>query len=103
MYKTVVARLITDDSQSAEERGKKLAQDLNTLFDQGLKMYEVRMSPDKTKVIARFQTLVSYTDSDAAAQGKSTSVLTQDTVEAIKTLLWQEQVNRPSTGVDTGK
>jgi len=103
MYKTVIARLITDDSLSAEERGKKLAQDLNVLFDQGLKTYEVRLSPDKSKIIARFQTLVTYTDSDAVAQGKPVTALTADTLEAIKTVLWQEQVNRPSTAVDTGR
>jgi predicted Zn-dependent protease len=103
MYKTVIARLVTDDSLSAEERGKKLAKDLDTLFDQGLKMYEVRPTPDKSKIIARFQTLVTYTPSDAAALGKPVSALTDDTLEAIKTVLWQEQVNRPSSGVDISK
>jgi predicted Zn-dependent protease len=103
MYKTVIARLVTDDVLSAEERGKKLAQDLNTLFDQGLKMYEVRATPDKTKIIARLQTLVTYSPADATAQGKPVSALTDATLEAIKTILWQEQVNRPSTGVDTSR
>lgn len=103
MYKTVIARLITDDSLSAEERGKKFAQELNILFDQGLKMYEVRATPDKTKIIARFQTLLTYSPADATAQGKEVAALTQDTLEAIKTVLWQEQVNRPSTGVDISR
>lgn len=103
MYKTVIARLVTDDSLSAEERGKKLAQDLNTLFDQGLKMYEVRATPDKSKIIARFQTLIAYTPADSTAQGKPVAALTDATLEAIKTVLWQEQVNRPSSGVDTSR
>ncbi len=101
MYKKIVARLVEAEGLSAEDRGKKLAKDLDQLFDQGLKMYEVRITPDKTKIIARFQTLITYTQSDASLQGKPVATLTQETLEAIKTLLWQEQVNKPSTGVQT--
>jgi predicted Zn-dependent protease len=99
MYKTVLARLVESGGMSAEDRGKKLAKDINQLFDQGLKMYEIKVTPDKSKIVARFQTLVAFTSSDANIQGKPVEALTTDMVEAIKTVLWQEQVNRPSTGV----
>jgi beta-barrel assembly-enhancing protease len=98
MYKTVVARLAASDGMTAEERGKRLSGDLNRLFDQGLKLYEVRLSTDKTRIIARSQTLVAFTSADAAAQASTVQKLTADAFEAVKSLLWQDQVNRPTGG-----
>jgi beta-barrel assembly-enhancing protease len=98
MFKTVVARLAATDGMTADERGKKLSSDLNRLFDQGLKLYEVRLSADKSRIIARTQTLLAFTEEDAAAHSSTVQKLTADAFEAVKSLLWQDQVNRPTGG-----
>lgn len=96
MYKTVVGRFAAADGQTAEERGKKIADLMNTMFDQGLQMYEVRLSPDKSRVLARYWTLAVFTPADAAPQSQSVPELAQSALEAVKSLLWQDQMNKPS-------
>jgi predicted Zn-dependent protease len=95
MFKTVVARLTATGTTTPEDRGKALAQALNQLFDQGLQMYELHITADKSRIIARNQTVVIFTDADADAQKSTVAQLSQNGLEAIKSLLWQDQFNKP--------
>jgi predicted Zn-dependent protease len=102
MNKLTVARMAAVNGQTAETRAKSVSDTLNRLFDQGLQMYEVKLSPDKTRVIARMQTILSFTPEDAAAQKAPASQLAQDALNAIKSLLWQDQFNRvPAASADS--
>ncbi len=95
MYKTIVARFSDDDSGKAIDRANTMAERLNRLFDSGLQMYEVRMSADKTRIIGRQEVLVTFKDSDAVSQKLPVTQLSQNVLEAVRNLLWQDQFNRP--------
>jgi len=97
LNKTVIARLAAAEGQSGEERAKQFSENLNRLLDAGLQMYEVRLNPDKTRVLARSQTLLAFTQADADAQKTTVAQLSQDALSAIKNLLWQDQFNRIPT------
>ncbi len=94
MSKSLVARLAASDGATAEDRGKLLAQRLNGLFDAGLEMYEIKLSNDKSRVIARGQTVVAFTAADAEPQRQSVEALASASLEVIRNLIWQDRVNR---------
>lgn len=94
MNKVVVARLAPNNGQTAEQRAARLADRLNALFDDGLEMYELRMSPDKTAISARGQIVVQFTPEDAAPQNVPVETLTLGAYDAIRGLIWQERFNR---------
>jgi beta-barrel assembly-enhancing protease len=98
MFKTVVARMVAANDTPAEERGKALADTLNRLFDQGVQMFDLRLSADKSKVFLRNQTVVVITADDAAAQKTTVAQLGQSAYEALRALLWQDQFSRPIGG-----
>ncbi len=95
MYKTVVARFSDDGADKALDRANQLAERMNRLFDQGLQMYEVRISADKTRIIGRQEVLVTFKDADAVTQKSTVPQLSQSVLDAIRNLLWQDQFNRP--------
>ncbi len=94
MRKLLIARLAGADTATAAARGRELADKLDRLFDGGLQMYELRMSGDKSRIIARGATLVVYSDADAKPQNVSLEQAGTATMDAIKSLIWQEQLNR---------
>jgi hypothetical protein len=89
---------------TAEQRGKQLADTLNRLFDQGLQMFEVRLDSDRSGIVARYQTILAFTRADADPQSHTPQELAAASYTAIRSLLWQDQLNRPSAAVgDTGR
>jgi predicted Zn-dependent protease len=102
MSKSVVARFAAADGMSAEERGRQLAARLNGLFDQGLEIYEVKLSNDKTRVLARGQTVVAFTQADADPQRQTVEALASASLEVIRNLIWQDRVNRMPMRVGDG-
>jgi beta-barrel assembly-enhancing protease len=95
MFKTTVARLVTLDDETAEQRGAKLAAKLDRLLDDGLQSFDVRMSKDKTRVLGAMETIVAFTPNDAEVQRSTVQQLTQSAAEAVRTILWQDPSNRP--------
>lgn len=102
MANNVVARFTDANGMSAEARGRQLAAQLNGLFDQGLEMYEVKLSNDKTRVLARGQTVVAFTQADADLQRQSIESLASASLEVIRNLIWQDRVNRMPIQVSSG-
>ncbi|MGC8668945.1 MAG: M48 family metalloprotease [Chthonomonadales bacterium] len=94
IYKTVVARVAPWDGVSAEARARKVSEVLDRLLDQNLQMYELRLSSDKRTIYARNETLIAFTDADAAAQKVPAEKLAQNTLEALRTVIWQGALNR---------
>ena len=99
--KTVVARLADGDGSKGSERAKKVSNSLDELLDSDLQMYEVKVGPDKTRVIARGRTLVAYLQVDADAQKSTLEQLSKSTVDAIRTLIWRIQFDRVPTASNT--
>jgi predicted Zn-dependent protease len=97
MFKTTVAKLAPLDDQTAEERGAKLAALLDKLMDDGLQNYEVRVSGDKSRVLASMQTVVAYAPADADVQHTTVEALARSSAEALRTVIWQDPANRPIT------
>lgn len=94
MNGTLIVRLAATEAVSAEERGRALVQSVNTLFDDNLVSFDLGLSTDKTRVLARRRTLIALTDGDARGAGQSVRQAAEGAVEALRNLLWQDQFNR---------
>jgi len=96
MNDAVIARFGPLEGQTAESRAQTLARNVNRLLDEGLKAFELRLGgSDRSRVLARFQTLVAYAPSDAAlTPGQTVEQLARGTIEALGNMLWQDQFNR---------
>ncbi len=99
--KTVVARLADSEAGKSSERAKKVTNALDELLDSELQMFEVKISPDKARVIARGRTLVAYVQADADAQKSTLEGLSKSTVEAVRTLIWRIQFDRVPAASNT--
>jgi len=101
MNGTLIALLAPDGDVSASVRAKKLATDINALFDDSLVSFELALSSDRTRVLARRRTLLRITEADARASNMSIPDTAKSVVEALRNLLWQEQFNRTPVPVAT--
>lgn len=78
----------TDSKQRAEQ----MASRLNTMLDDGIEMFEVRISNDGTAVLVKGEELARITDSDSVYYGKSPHEITAQIRESIRRLLWSDTV-----------
>ncbi len=60
-----VCRVVAQGDMPAQERAKKLAKRFDQLFDTGLSTLDIQMSRDRSRVVARGQTLLSQADFDS--------------------------------------
>lgn len=77
----VLCRVTADAGKTAEERGQMLAKRFTGLFDARLQPFEVRATPDQTRVLVRGQMFL--TTADAVAQEKTIPQLAREMVDAI--------------------
>lgn len=94
MNGTLIARLAGTSTVTAEDRANALAKTVNTLFDDDLVSFELGLSADRTRVLARRRTLIAVTDADARGAGQSVQQVAEGTLDALRNLLWQDQFNR---------
>lgn len=94
MMGTRIVRLAGSDAAALEQRARKIAETLNRLFDEDLLAFDVTLSSDKTRVLARRRTLIAVTEDDARATGKTVAETAQQAFDAIRSLIWQDQFNR---------
>lgn len=94
MNGTRIVRLASDGTTSAEARAQALAARVNTLFDDNLVSFELQLSSDQTRVLARRRTLIALTEADARAAGQTVPEAARTALEALRNLLWQDQFNR---------
>jgi hypothetical protein len=94
MNGTRIVRLADNGTAGAEERAKTVAKMVNTLFDDNLLAFDLSLSSDKTRVLARRRTLIALTDADARASGLTVQQVAQNALDALRNLLWQDQFNR---------
>jgi phosphoribosylamine-glycine ligase len=95
---TLLARIGDLPPDPADARGQKLAQTINRLLDSGLKLFEVKMSLDGSRVVARGRTLVLYGPGDVEGTGQTVQQAARATYEALRNIVWQDQFNRTETG-----
>ncbi len=98
MNKTVIARLAEAGGVSGHERARRFSAALDRVMDRDLQQYEVRLSGDRSRIVARDQVLIAFDPADARAQGKTVEQLAQGALEAIRNLIWQGQFNRIPAG-----
>lgn len=98
LFKTRIARYTAIEGATAEERARRTADSLSLLLDADLKLFEVKVSNDGQRVLARGKALVAYTAQDAAVQGMSVPEMARASAEALRNAIWQDQFNRLPTG-----
>ena len=76
-----LCKVVGTDGMTAEQRGQKIAGQLNAIIDTEIKAFEIRLNKDHTKVLVR--SVVVLTEADAAAQYKTLDVLTKEFTDAI--------------------
>jgi hypothetical protein len=94
MNGTLIARLASDGDTTAQSRAEALAQSVNALFDDNLVSFELTLSADKRRVLARRRTLLAVTEADARASEMTVSDTARNVLDALRNLLWQDQFNR---------
>ncbi|HLK59252.1 MAG TPA: M48 family metalloprotease [Chthonomonadaceae bacterium] len=77
----VLCRVIGVDGMTAEQRGQKIAGQLNAIIDTEIKPFEIQFNRDHTKVLVR--SISVLTEADAAAQYKKLEELKTDFTNAI--------------------
>ncbi len=90
----VVCRVISDDGIPATERAADIGKKLTKLLDDRLQPFEVKVSRDETRIMARNQTL--FTDADAHAQNKTIAELARQIADAVSQISQKAQLeNNP--------
>ncbi|MCC6731194.1 MAG: M48 family metalloprotease [Chthonomonadales bacterium] len=102
MSRTIVARVAAEGSETARTRAERIAGRLNRLFDEGLQMVDLRLSTDKTRIIARSETLIAFTQADADAQKQTVQQIASGAYDTLRNLIWQDQFNRIRSSSDGG-
>lgn len=98
LFKTRIARYAGIDGLTADQRARRTADALSLLLDADLKLFEVKVSNDGQRVLARGKALVAYTAQDAAVQGQTVPELARASADALRNAIWQDQFNRLPTG-----
>ncbi len=79
---------------SSKERAQQMASMLNRLLDDGLELYEVQLSPDRTSVLLRGEKAIRITHRDAELAQQTVEQLAMSTREAIRRLLWSDTLRQ---------
>ena len=88
-----IFRVSAADKTAAEQAANRL----NDLLDHNLQLYEVKA--DGPNLVARGETLIAFSDADAAAQaqpGTSPDALAASAAKTIRDLIWSQTVTTPT-------
>ncbi|GIV16969.1 MAG: peptidase M48 [Armatimonadota bacterium] len=96
VYLDSVAVFAPADSngKSSAERARQIGERLDSLLNDGIQMYDIRLSGDKRTVVARNNPILTIEPEDAALYGKSMQELAEQVSNAIKRALWNELIQR---------
>ena len=86
----VVCRVIGEDGVSATQRATAIGKSLTKLLDDKLQPFEIKVSRDQTRIVARNITLL--TDADAGAQNKSMADFAHQIADAIAQISQKQQL-----------
>ncbi|GIV18367.1 MAG: peptidase M48 [Armatimonadota bacterium] len=82
------------NGRSSAERARQIGERLDSLLNDGIQMYDIRLSSDKRTVVARNNPILTIEPEDAALYGKSVQELAEQVSNAIKRALWNELIQR---------
>ncbi|MDW8320929.1 MAG: M48 family metalloprotease [Armatimonadota bacterium] len=81
-------------SGNSAQRARQIGERLDSLLNDGIQMYDIRLSSDKRTVVARNNPILTIEPEDAALYGKSMQELAEQVSNAIKRALWNELIQR---------
>lgn len=81
MRDLLLCRVGAEGMEAADERARRLAKRLDSLFDRRLQAFDVRANREQTRILVRGVTLL--TAADAALQGKTVAELTREIGDAV--------------------
>lgn len=79
---------------TSAERAREISARLDTLLNEGIQMYDIRLASDGRTVVARNNPILTVEPEDADLQGVSVEELAQRVSNAIKRALWNEVIQR---------
>jgi len=82
------------EGQTSAERARQISERLDSLLNEGIQMFDIRLSSDRRTVVARSHPILTIEPEDAALHGKSMQELAEQVSNAIKRALWNEQIQR---------
>lgn len=82
------------NGKSSAERAQQIRERLDSLLNDGIQMFDIRLSSDKRTVVARNNPIVTIEPEDATLYGKSIQELAEQVSNAIKRALWNELIQR---------
>jgi Zn-dependent protease with chaperone function len=82
------------DGQPSAERARQISERLDSLLNDGIQMFDIRLSSDRRTVVARSHPILTIEPEDAALYGKSMQELAEQVSNAIKRALWNELIQR---------
>jgi Zn-dependent protease with chaperone function len=82
------------DGQTSAERARQISERLDSLLNDGIQMFDIRLSSDRRTVVARSHPILTIEPEDAALYGKSMQELAEQVSNAIKRALWNELIQR---------
>lgn len=82
------------NGKSSAERAQQIRERLDSLLNDGIQMFDIRLSSDKRTVVARNNPIVTIEPEDASLYGKSMQELAEQVSSAIKRALWNELIQR---------
>jgi len=80
------------DGQTSAERARQISERLDSLLNDGIQMFDIRLSSDRRTVVARSHPILTIEPEDAALYGKSMQELAEQVSNAIKRALWNELI-----------
>jgi len=86
-------RVAAKDGQTAEERATALAKAINQALDADIQLRDVKLGNGPV-VMAKNEPLITVTDADAAINGRSAADIAAEMVNAIKKVVWKEQIDQ---------
>lgn len=82
------------NGKRSAERAQQIRERLDSLLNDGIQMFDIRLSSDKRTVVARNNPIVTIEPEDASLYGKSMQELAEQVSSAIKRALWNELIQR---------
>jgi Zn-dependent protease with chaperone function len=82
------------EGRSPAERASYIADELKRLLDENLVLRQVRLSADRTTVVAAGVPLIRVTAGDAELAGSGVSEVAQKVLTSLQKELWKEEVDR---------
>lgn len=79
---------------SSKDRSERIAARLNHLLDEGLELFEVRLTSDKRGLLLKGEEVIRITQADSELNNQPAEALASQALEAIKRLLWSETIRR---------